>query len=116
MAKQLKFTEIGSSRPDDYSSSAENRGLVYTDYMKAYNGSRLINPSEIKKKDFKSVEEYEKYSDSKVKRTLSTKEKKLMEQQKKDEDDREFERIERIKKQDLAIQSSHDRANRILLK
>lgn len=115
MSKQLKFTEIGASRPDDYSSSVENRGLGYTDYMKAYNGMRLINPTEIKHKEFKNIQEYEKYSDSKIKRGLNSKEKKLIEKRKTDEENREFERIERIKKQDIAIQQSHDRANRILL-
>jgi curved DNA-binding protein CbpA len=116
MAKQLKFTEIGALRSDDYSSSVENKGLGYTDYMKAYNGMRLINPDDIKKKDFKSIQEYEKYSDSKIKRGLNSREKNLIEKKKNEEEKQEFERIERIKKQDIAIQQSHDRANRILLK
>jgi curved DNA-binding protein CbpA len=117
MAKALKFTEIGAKRTDDYSSSIENRDLAYTDYMKAHSGVRLVNPDAIKnRKDFRSVEEYEKYRDNKTKRGLTEKEKKYMEQKKKREDEEEFNRLERIKEQNMAINKAYEKANRLMLR
>lgn len=117
MAKNLQFTEIGAKRPDDYSSGTDTRTLAYTDYMVAYNGMRLANPDDIKlRKQFKSVEEYEKYRDSKVKKGLTNKEKELIEKQSQREEEIEFERQERIRKQNRAIQLAHDKANRLLIK
>lgn len=116
MAKNLQFTEIGSKRPDDYSSDTTKNNLAYTDYMKAYSGMRLANPDDIKtRKDFKSVEEYEKYRDSKAKRGLTEKERRYMEEQKRLEEKQEFERQERIRLQNIAIQKAHEKANRFLL-
>jgi curved DNA-binding protein CbpA len=116
MAKQLQFTEIGKKRPDDYSSGVEQKNLTYTDYMKAHNGMRLINPEQVNRKDFKSVEEYEKYRDNKIKKGLTEKEKKYIEKQKELEEQKEFERLERLKQQELAIQRAHEKATRLLIK
>ena len=73
LAKSLQFTELGGKRPDDYSSSLEKNNantLAYTDYMKAHDGTRLVDPSLMKNvKEFKSVDEYEAYRDKKAKRT-----------------------------------------------
>lgn len=116
MAKNLKFTEIGAKKPDDYSSRVENQSLCYTDYMKAHSGTRMINPDAMKLKDFKNVEEYEAYRERKLKRGLTEKERKYMEEKKQREEQEEFERLERIKRQNLAIQNAHEKANRLLLR
>lgn len=116
MAKNLQFTEIGSKRPDDYSSDSTKNSLPYTDYMKAYNGMRLANPDDIKlRKEFKSVQEYEKYRDTKAKKELTEKERKHIDKQKELEEKQEYERQERIRRQNIAIQKSHEKANRFLL-
>lgn len=116
MAKNLQFTEIGSKRPDDYSSS-ENKSLAYTDYMVAYNGMRLANPDDIKlRKEFKSVKEYQKYRESKAKKVLTDKEKRQIEKDKLREEEMEFERQERIRTQNIAIQKAHEKANRLLIR
>ena len=117
MAQKLTFTEIGSKRPENYSSSVEQKSLPYTDYMVAYNGQRLADPDDIKKvKEFKSVKEYQKYRDSKSKQALSSKEKKYIEKRKDDEENHEFERQERIRMQNIAIQKAHEKANRLLIR
>jgi curved DNA-binding protein CbpA len=117
MAKNLQFTEIGSKRPDDYSSDTTKNQLAYTDYMRAYNGTRLANPDDIKsRKDFKTVQEYEKYRDKKIKQTLNEKERRYIDEQKRLEEQHEFERLERIKLQNIAIQKAHEKANRLMLK
>jgi curved DNA-binding protein CbpA len=117
MAKALKFTEIGGKRPDDFSSSVENRTLVYTDYMKAHSGMRLADPDAIKgRKDFRSIEDYEKYREKKTNRTMTEKERRYIEEKKKKQEQEEFDRQERIRKENLAIQHAHEKANRLLLK
>jgi curved DNA-binding protein CbpA len=115
MAKNLKFTEIGAKRPDDYSSRIENQTLSYTDYMKAHSGTRNINPETIKTREFKNVEEYEAYRDRKLKRGMTEKERRYMEEKKNREEQEEFERLERIRQQNMAIQKAHEKANRLLL-
>ena len=46
MAKTLNFTELGSKKSDDYTCTPEkSKILAYTDYMKAHDGSRLVDTS-----------------------------------------------------------------------
>ena len=116
MSKSLQFSEIGAKRPSDYSSGTENKTLQYTDYMVAYSGERLANPNDIKNvKEFKSVKEYQKYRDTKSKKELTDKEKRLLEKKKQDEENAEFNRLERIKKQNDAIAKAYEKANRLLI-
>lgn len=117
MAKNLQFTEIGSKRPDDYSSGTEKSSLQYTDYMVAYSGQRLANPDDIKnRKEFKSVKEYQKYRETKSKKQLTDKEKLLIEKKKIQEEKDEFNRLERIKIQNAAIAQAHEKANRLMIR
>lgn len=117
LAKSMQFTELGGKKPDDYTSSMEQcNKLAYTDYMRAHDGSRLVDPDIIKgRKEFKSVEEYEKYRNSKIKRDLSSKEKKRIEETKLREEKEEFERLERLKRYDMNIDKSYAKANRLFL-
>jgi curved DNA-binding protein CbpA len=117
LAKSIQFTELGSKKPDDYTCSLEqSRKLGYTDYMKAHDGTRLIDPNIIdKKKEFKNITEFEKYRDSKIKKGLSTKERQLIEEKKMKEEKEEFERLERLKKYDKRVEKAYEKANRLFL-
>lgn len=117
ITKNLQFTEIGASKPDDYSSTDNsNKSLLYTDYMKAYSGHRLADPNDINKiKKFKNVSEYEKYRDNKVQKSLTDKEKKIIEKKKIHDENKEFKRLERIRLHDLHIAEVYDKANRLLI-
>ena len=120
LAKSIQYSEIGSKKKDDYSSSVESstrNNLVYTDYMKAYSNTRLIDPDIVKThKDFKSVEEYEKYRNNKIKKELTDKEKKRIEDKQKQEEKEEYERLERIKERDFLIQRNHEKASRLFIR
>lgn len=120
LAKSIQFSEIGGKKPDDYSSSVETatrNNLVYTDYMKAYSNTRLVDPDMINNhKEFKSVEEYEKYRNSKIKKNLTDKEKRIIELKKQQEEQEEYKRLERVKLRDLEIQRNHEKANKFLIK
>lgn len=120
LAKSIQYSEIGGKKPDDYSSSVETstkNNLVYTDYMKAYTNTRLVDVNDIKsKKDFKSIEEYEKYRNSKIKKGLTDKEKKYLEEKKEIEEKEEYMRLERIKQKDKLIEQNHERASRLFIR
>ena len=119
LAKSLQFTELGNKRPDDYSSSSvkKTNSLSYSDYMKAHEGTRLIDTSIIKDmKEFKSVEEYEVYSDTKAKVELSAKELKQQELKKLREEKEEQMRLERLNKYDRNIELSYEKANRLFIR
>lgn len=118
MAKNLHFTELGAAKPDDYSSSIEkNNTLAYTDYMKAHEGTRLIDPSIIKgKKEFKSVEEFQMYRDNKASTLLSGKELREQENYRVRQEKKEAMRIERLGEYDKNIANSYEKANKLFLR
>jgi curved DNA-binding protein CbpA len=119
LAKNLQFTELDNKKPDDYSSSSSKKynSLSYSDYMKAHDGSRLIDTSIIKtKKEFKSIEEYEIYRDNSAKKELSAKELRMQELKKQKEEKEELMRLERLKKYDNKIELSYEKANRLFIK
>lgn len=119
LAKSLQFTELGNKRPDDYSSSSvkKTNSLSYADYMKAHEGTRLIDTSIIKDmKEFKSVEEYEVYRNNKAKIELSAKELKQLELKKQREEKEEQMRLERLNKYDRNIELSYEKANRLFIR
>jgi curved DNA-binding protein CbpA len=118
MAKNLNFTELGAAKPDDYSSSVEkNNTLAYTDYMRAHDGTRLIDPSIIKgKKEFKSVEEFQMYRDNKSSTLLTEKELRAQEIKRVKEEKSEAMRIERLGTYDKNIALSYEKANKLFLR
>jgi len=118
LAKSLQFTELGGKRPDDYSSSIEkNSSLAYTDYMRAHDGTRLVDPRLMKSvKEFKSVDEYEAYRENKAKRTLSARELKAEELKKIKEKKAEEERLDRVKMYDKNIEKSYEKASQLFLR
>lgn len=121
LAKTMNYTEIGGKRPDDYSSSVEKsskNNLIYSDYKMAYSNTRLVDEEALNKtsKDFKNVDEYEKYRNDKLKKGLSDKEKKLIEMKRLKEEKDEYERLERIKQNDIKIKLNNDKATRLFIR
>jgi len=121
LAKSMNYTEIGGKKPDDYSSSAEKsskNNLIYSDYKMAYSNTRLVDDETLTKslKDFKSIEEYEKYRNNKFKKGLTDKEKLYFENKKIKEEQEEYLRLERIKQNDMKIKINNEKASRLFLK
>ena len=121
LARTMNYTEIGGKRPDDYSSSAEKsskNNLIYSDYKIAYSNTRLVDEETMTKslKDFKSIEEYEKYRNSKIKKGLTDKEKLYIENKKIKEEQEEYLRLERIKQNDIKIKINNEKASRLFIK
>jgi hypothetical protein len=118
LAKSLQYTELGGKRPDDYSSSIEKTNtLAYTDYMRAHDGTRLVDPRLMKNvKEFKSVDEYEAYRDDKSKKILSAKELKKEELKALKGKKEEEERLERLRIYDKKIEKSYEKASQLFLR
>jgi curved DNA-binding protein CbpA len=121
LSKTISFTEIGGKKPDDYSSGVEKsckNNLIYADYKIAYKNVRLVDEESLVKsmKDFKNVEDYEMYRESRLKKGLTSKEKQYFEQKKLREEQEEYERLERIKQNDLKIKLNNDRASRLFIR
>lgn len=118
LAKTLQYTELGGKRPDDYSSSIEKTNtLAYTDYMRAHDGTRLVDPRLMKNvKEFKSVDEYEAYRDNKSKKILSAKELKKEELKALKEKKEEDERLERLRAYDKKVEKSYEKASQLFLR
>jgi curved DNA-binding protein CbpA len=118
LSKSLQYTELGGKRPNDYSSSIEKTNtLAYTDYMRAHDGTRLVDPRLMKNvKEFKSVDEYEAYRDDKSKKILSAKELKKEELKALKGKKEEEERLERLRIYDKKIEKSYEKASQLFLR
>jgi len=115
----MNYTEIGGKKPDDYSSSVEKSGknnLIYSDYKIAHSNTRLVDEDSCTLKNFKDVEEYQLYRNSKFNKALTDKEKKYFELKKQREEREEYERLERIKQTDAKIRMNNEKASRLFLK
>lgn len=116
LAAALQFTELGG-KTDDYSSALEKgeRGLQYTDYLKAHTTTRLVDPKVATRKDYRNVEEYEAARSKAVGKPKTEAEMRKMEEQKMREERAEQERLRRLKERDAAIQRHHESLNRLTM-
>lgn len=117
MARALQFTELGG-KTDDYSSALEKgeRGLQYTDYMKAHTTTRLVDPKTAVRKEYRNVEEYEAARARAVGKPKTHEEEKRLEEMKIQEERAEEERLRRLRVRDDAIRKHHESLNRLMNK
>ncbi len=115
LAKNLQYTEIGGSKPNDYTSSMES-SIKYTDYMKAHTTTRLVDPRTIsERQEFKTVEQYEKAREKTTQKPMTTEE--LRYKKEKEEQDKitEENRLRKVKERDQIAADHYERMNRLLL-
>jgi curved DNA-binding protein CbpA len=119
LAKTMAYTELGG-KTDDFSSSVERgekRGLVYSDYMRAHTTSRLVDPRAVKeRKEYKNVDEYESARANAITRGATEEEQRWMEERQLQEEQREQERLNRLRERDVAIAKHHERVNGLLMR
>lgn len=59
--KQLGFTELGQDKIDDYSGENKSlKNLNYMDYRVAHTTSRIVDPRQASRQDFKNIQEVER--------------------------------------------------------
>ena len=115
LAKQLQYTEIGGSKPNDYTSSIES-SIKYTDYMKAYTTSRLVDPRAVSERpEYKSVEQYEKAREKRTHRPMTAEELRYKKEKEEQEKMAEENRLRKVKERDQIAADHYERMNRLLL-
>lgn len=115
-AKKLNFVEIGE-KPDDYSSDTSRRrdGLQYTDYMRAHTTHRLVDPRELSRKTYKSVEEYDAEREKVTKMALTKEELMRRKLEEEERESMEQRRLQRVKERDMRIAEHHRKLQQMLL-
>ena len=119
VSKNIAFTELGGKTADfTHQDPMVKSGLFYTDYMEAYNeqNQRLIDTEKYQRKEFKTVDQYDAYRKKKSARPISDREQQHIAQQKELEEQREAERLERLKSQDEMYRAQHEKLTRLMLR
>lgn len=115
LAKQLQYTEIGGTKPNDYTSSLES-SIKYTDYMRAHTTARLVDPRAVQdRKEFKSVEQYQKARAKITDKPLTAEELRRKKEKEEQEKLAEENRLRRVRERDDIASDHYDRMNRLLL-
>lgn len=115
LAKQLQYTEIGGSKPNDYTSSIES-SIKYTDYMKAHTTGRLVDPRTVQERqEFKNVEQYQKARSKITEKPLTPEELRRKKEKEEQEKLAEENRLRRVRERDEIASDHYDRMNRLLL-
>ena len=109
-SSKIIHSEIGN-KTTDYSGKTSNNNLSYTDFKVAYTEERV--PTDSNRKQFKSVKEYQQYSDKKLKQGMSEKELLFKKKYEKLEDKREQERLLRISERDKKLEDYYERVSRL---
>ncbi len=118
LARKMQYTEIGQT-VDDFTSTSEgrdNRSLQYTDYMKAYTTTRLVDPRAVdKRNEYSSVKEYELAREKAMAEGPSDEELQWRKTKEMQDEKSEQIRIQRVTDRDRKISHHHDRMNQMLI-
>lgn len=119
MGKNMAYTELGGSRPDDFSSSREGTrsALEFTDYMKAHTTTRLVDPRSVKeRKMYKNIDAYEADRARTMAQPATQEELAWRASRDRLLSQAETERMNRLKQRDTAASQHHDKMNRLMLR
>lgn len=118
LSRKMQYSELGEN-VDDFSSatsSRDSRGLQYTDYKKAYETGRLVDPRSVeKRKEFKTVGEYESMRERVLSEGPTDDELQYKSKKEKDDIRAEEARLRRLAERDKIIENHHNKMNRLLL-
>lgn len=116
LAKKLQFTELGGKTDDFSNDPSKKSNLQYTDYMKAHTTSRLVDPRAVqKRKEYRSVEDYEAERASKTTAVLTPEE--LRHQKEVEEYKKQSEaiRLQRLQQRDKIVGEHYDKVNQLFI-
>ena len=120
LAKKIQYTELGRAATDDFSSTQEGEGrrtLQYTDYMKAYTTTRLVDPRAVEtRKAYRNVDEYEAARAEAASAPVSAEEQAWWEKRELDAERAEVERLARLQMRDQKLSIHYDRVSRQALR
>ena len=115
----LQYSDVDYNKIDDYSRefnvNDNSKGLFFTDYKKAHTNTTLINPNSVARRDqYKDVEELTLIRE-KQNFTMTDEEKKHIELKAKLEEEKEHQRLLRLKQRDEVLSSHSSKVNKLLL-
>ena len=118
LARKMQYSELGEV-VDDFTSTTtnrESRGLQYTDYMKAYTTTRLVDPRAVEqRKNYKTVGEYESARDKVISKPPTEEELQWRAQKEQQAEKAEQLRLQRLTNKDRLIEEHHNKMNQLLL-
>ena len=118
LARKMQYSELGEV-VDDFTSSTtsrDSRGLQYTDYMKAYTNTRLVDPRAVEeRKNYKTVGEYESAREKILAKPPSDEELQWKAKKERDAEKAEELRLRRLIQRDQLVQEHHNKMNQLLL-
>jgi curved DNA-binding protein CbpA len=119
LAKSLQYTELGGASKGDFSSTSEGearRTLQYTDYMKAYTTTRLVDPRAVQeRKNFRNVDEYESERTNIMAAPETPEERAWRKKKEYEAQKAEEARLFRLNQRDTAAALHHERVNRLMI-
>jgi curved DNA-binding protein CbpA len=108
-SKNLNFTELGG-KTEEF--TTEN----YTDYYKAHTTSRLVDPRSVtKRKNYKTVTDYEEDRNMTTEKVLSEAEIKYQKELELYNIDKEDQRMRRLKEKDTAAEKQFEKINQAMI-
>lgn len=107
------YQELGGTTTGDYSNGPDSK-MGYTDYRKAHTQTTLINPDNVKVKQYRNVEELNRARGEKP--MLTQEEMMVIERNKVLEKEREEERLRRLNQHDEMAFRQFERINKMFLK
>jgi curved DNA-binding protein CbpA len=115
----LQYSDVDYNKIGDYSRefnvNDNTKGLFFTDYKKAHTNTTLINPNSVNKREqYKNVEELTQVRE-KQNFTLTDEERKQLELKSKLEEEKENQRLLRLKQRDEALALHSSKVNKLLL-
>ena len=118
LARNLQYTELGKAKTGDFSSTSEGesgKSLQYTDYMRAYTTTRLVDPRAVQQRqNYRNVDEYEKArSAANVPETEQEKQWRLQREQQ--AAFAEEQRLQRVSDRDNRVALHHDNVSRLMM-
>lgn len=109
-AKQLHFTELGG-KTEEFTTES------YTDYYKAHTTSRLVDPRSVsKRKEYKTITDYEEDRKLTTEKVLSEAEIKYQKELDLYKISKEDQRVQRLKEKDIAAEKHFEKVNQALIR
>ena len=105
----MNFCMLGEDNIDDYTDRSKNS---FTDYKKAYSNTTLIDVDNIEYQKFNDVEDIKKAREN---ITLTDKERFIIEEQEKREKEQEWQRVNRLKENDIRLNNHFNATNQKVL-
>lgn len=123
LAKNIQYTEIGVDSINDFTGTANGDrrgnggtgggGLQYTDYMRAYTDTRLVDPRAVQqRREFRSVEDYEAARASRTQESMTPEERAYQAKKKAEQEKQEEERLYRMRQRDETAARRAEEVNR----